>query len=79
MGGLHALRNCFTSRLPNDRIRVVCVGLDALGNGRLLVLRLALLTVMSCVVVLGAARAARVRGIRRAGGDGSLFATRNAS
>jgi hypothetical protein len=56
------------------------VGLDALGGGRLLlVFRLALLTVMACVYVLGEACAAQVRGIRRARGDGSLFATRTTS
>lgn len=78
MGGLHALRNCRTSRLSNDRMGVVFSGLMVVDAERLLlVLWLTLLTVtrMVCVDVLGAARAARVRGIRRAGGDGSLFTT----
>jgi len=73
MGGLHALRNCRTSKLPNDRMGVVFSSLIVVNDGRLLVvLRLALLPVMVCVDVVGAAR---VRGLRRAGGDGSLFTT----
>lgn len=55
---------------------VVFSSLIVVNDGRLLVvLRLALLPVMVCVDVVGAARAARVRGLRRAGGDGSLFTT----
>ena len=51
-----------------------------INDGRLSsVLHLALLTVTACVAVLGAARADRVRGIRRAGGDENLFTTRKAS
>jgi hypothetical protein len=37
MGGLHALRNRWTSRVPNGRIRVVEGSMPmVVGNGRLL-------------------------------------------